>query len=185
MRKLVWLGLSWLFLWTPHLSAQQLYSATNGTVTFFSKAPLEDIEAKNEKSQSIINAATGEVAVKVPIKGFVFPNSLMQEHFNENYLESDKHPFATFKGKINETIDWNTNGAYPVTATGKLTIHGVERNQTIAGKMQIADGKINLTTDFIVALADHQIKVPSVVFMNIAEKIAVSIWFAYKPYVKQ
>jgi polyisoprenoid-binding protein YceI len=98
------------------------------------------------KAQSVINTTTGEIAVKVPIKSFVFENGLMQEHFNENYLESDKHPFATFKGKINESIDWTKPGNYPVSATGKLNLHGVERDQTIkgqtgCGQRQVATGR--------------------------------------------
>lgn len=176
-----------LIAWTCAASApaQNLFSAQNGNVTFFSKAPLENIEARNAKAQSVINTATGEIAVKVPVKSFVFDNGLMQEHFNENYLESDKYPFATFKGKINENIDWSRAGSYPVSATGKLNIHGVERDQTIRGKLNVGSGKLQLDTDFTVALADHNIEIPTLVFQKIAEKIAVTTAFTYTPYVKQ
>lgn len=185
MKKTCWL---FLLLFLPAglvVQAQNLYAAQNGTVTFFSDAPLEDIEAKNNKAQSIINLTAREVAVKVPIKSFVFENSLMQEHFNENYLESDKYPFATFKGRINENIDLTKEGTYDVSVTGKMNIHGVERDQTIKGKIQVLAGKMLLQADFPVLLADHKIEVPTLVFQKIAEKIAVKTDFALVPYVKQ
>jgi hypothetical protein len=183
MKRLLVLLIAWAYVGTA--PAQNLFSAQNGNVSFFSKAPLEDIEARNGKGQSVINTSTGEIAVKVPIKGFVFENGLMQEHFNENYMESDKFPFATFKGKINEPIDWGKEGSYPVSATGKLNIHGVERDQTIKGKLDVGSGKLQLDADFSVALADHNIEIPSLVFQKIAEKIAVNTRFVYQPHVKQ
>lgn len=167
------------------LFAQQLFMARSSEVKFFSDAPMEDIEAVNTASQSLLNTATREIAVKVPIQSFKFPNSLMQEHFNENYMESEKYPHATFKGKINEVIDFSQPGTYPVTASGKLTIHGVERDQTLRGKLLVQDGKMNLECAFEVLLADHKIKIPEVVFMKIAEKIAVSARFWYQPYEKK
>nr|MCU0354403.1 YceI family protein [Cytophagales bacterium] len=157
-------------LCTISVHAQQLYSATNTEVSFFSDAPLEDIEATCKTGQSLINTATREVAVKIPIKSFKFPNSLMQEHFNENYMESEKYPHAVFKGKINENIDFSKPGTYPVTATGRINIHGVERDQTIKGTLTVAPNQLNLEAKFDVLLADHQIKIPEVVFMKIAEK---------------
>ncbi len=169
----------------PVLVAQQLFVAKSSEVKFFSDAPLEDIEAVNTASQSLINTSTKEIAVKVPIKSFKFPNALMQEHFNENYMESEKYPQATFKGTINETINFTQPGSYPVTATGKLTIHGVERDQILRGKLQIEDGKMNLETSFEVLLADYKIKIPEIAFMKIAEKIAVSTRFFYQPYQKK
>jgi polyisoprenoid-binding protein YceI len=167
------------------VQAQQLFTATTSEITFFSDAPLEDIEAVNKASQSLLNTSTREIAVKVPIKSFVFPKSLMQEHFNENYLESEKFPYAMFKGKINEAIDFAKAGTYDVTATGKLAIHGVERDQTLKGKLTVMPGKMNLNATFEVLLADHKIKIPEVVFMKIAEKIAVSCQFAYQAYEKK
>jgi hypothetical protein len=175
----------WLLLLAGSGFAQNLYSAQNGSVTFYSKAPLEDIEAKNSKAQSVINRNTGEIAVKIPIRSFIFSNGLMQEHFNENYMESGKYPFATFKGRINETIDWNKDGTYPVTATGKMNIHGVEQDRTITGKLQVTGGRLQLDAGFPVALADHNIKIPTVVFQKIAETIAVTTQFIYQPHVKQ
>ncbi len=185
MKKTYWLLLLLLTIPVIESKAQALYAAQNGTVSFFSDAPLEDIEAKSTKAQSIINLSTREIAVKIPIKSFVFENSLMQEHFNENYLESDKFPFATFKGKINENIDLTKEGTYDVSASGKMNIHGVERDQTIKGKLQVLAGKMALDADFTVLLADYKIEIPTLVFQKIAEKIAVKSQFTLLPYVKQ
>ena len=172
-------------LWKTAVQAQQLYSAAAAEVAFFSDAPLEDIEAVCKTGQSLINTATREVAVKIPIKSFKFPNSLMEEHFNENYMETEKYPHATFKGRINENIDFNKPGTYPVTATGRVNIHGVERDQTIKGTLTVAPNQLNLEAKFDVLLTDHKIKIPEVVFMKIAEKIAVTTKFNYKPFEKK
>lgn len=183
MKRILVVLLAWAYAGTA--PAQHLFSAGSGNVTFFSKAPLEDIEAHNARAQSLINTTTGEIAVKVPIKSFLFENGLMQEHFNENYLESDKYPFATFKGKINENMDWAKPGTYPVSATGKLNVHGVERDQTIRGKLGVGSGKLQLDAGFTVVLADHKIEIPTLVFQKIAETIAVTTRFVYQPHVKQ
>jgi polyisoprenoid-binding protein YceI len=183
MKRILILLAAWAYAGTA--PAQVLFSAGSGNVSFFSKAPLEDIEAHNNKAQSVINTTTGEIAVKVSIKSFVFENGLMQEHFNENYMESDKYPFATFKGKINEPVDWTKPGTYPVSATGKLNVHGVERDQIIKGKLDVGSGKLQLDADFSVALADYKIEIPTLVFQKIAETIAVTTRFVYQPHVKQ
>src|SRR6476661_6163219 len=81
-----------------------IFVSSSSTVSFFSKAPLEDIEAINSKSISLINLQTLDIVVRVPIAKFEFPNKLMQSHFNENYMESDKYPAAIFQGKLNDKI---------------------------------------------------------------------------------
>ena len=156
-----------------------IFSTNKGAITFFSSAPLEDIEAKNSKAISLINIGTNEIAVRVPIKQFQFRNRLMQEHFNENYMESEKYPHATFKGKINETVDFQTPGTYDVSATGVLNIHGVSQKRTLNGKLKIDSSGMTLSTNFDVLLKDHKIKIPSIVFNKIAEKIAVTTTFSY------
>ena len=159
----------------------QLYSVKSSEFGFFSKALLEDIEAVNTKASSIINTANGELAVRIPIVEFQFSNKLMQQHFNENYLESEKFPNATFKGKINEAINFTKTGTYEVSATGILNIHGINQERTIKGKLTISEGLINLNTKFDVLLNDHEIKIPKLVFKKIAEKIAVSARITYIP----
>jgi polyisoprenoid-binding protein YceI len=109
----------------------------------------------------------------------------MQEHFNENYLESDKYPTATFQGKVNEDITWNKPGSYDVSATGILNIHGKAVPKTIKGKLQIGENTLRLDSRFEVPLVDHNIKIPKLLFSNIAEKIDVTCQFSYTPYKKK
>lgn len=174
--------ISLLYSWCNILTAQaQLYTAKNSEVNFFSKTPLEDIKALNTKASSIINTSNGDIAVKIPITEFQFRNKLMQQHFNENYLESEKYPHATFKGKINEPINFSKAGTYDVSATGILNIHGVNKERTINGKLTVGDGILNLNSKFDVLLVDHKIDVPKLVFKKIAEQIAVSARISYIP----
>jgi polyisoprenoid-binding protein YceI len=155
-------------------SNAQLFITTNGEVSFFSKTPMEDIEALNKNVSSIINTATNEVAVQMRITNFVFPNKLMQEHFNENYLESEKFPSATFKGKIKESVDLTVPGSYPITAAGSATIHGVTRPIELKGTIVSTGSGLALTCSFEVKLVDYKIDIPKIVFAKIAEVIKVS-----------
>ncbi|MEN9961519.1 MAG: hypothetical protein RL045_1773 [Bacteroidota bacterium] len=155
-------------------SNAQLFITTNGEVSFFSKTPMEDIEALNKNVSSIINTATNEVAVQMRITNFVFPNKLMQEHFNENYLESEKFPSATFKGKIKESVDLTVPGTYPITAAGSATIHGVTRPIELKGTIVSTGSGLALTCSFEVKLVDYKIDIPKIVFAKIAEVIKVS-----------
>lgn len=99
----------------------------------------------------------------------------MQEHFNENYMESDRYPTAKFNGIIEQQIDWKRDGEYQVTAKGALTVHGVTKPRTISGKIAISGGSVTLYANFDVACAAHQIKIPSIVFTKIAEVIKVTV----------
>jgi polyisoprenoid-binding protein YceI len=152
----------------------QLYMAQNGEVSFFSKTPLEDIDALNKQVGSIINTANNEVAVQMRVTNFVFPNKLMQEHFNENYLESDKFPSATFKGKIREVVDLKVPGTYSVTAVGTATIHGVTNPIEIKGNIVSKGDQLILSCQFDIKLVDYKIDIPKIVFAKIAEVIRVS-----------
>ena len=161
-----------------------IFETRQGNITFFSSAPLEDIEAKNNKVISLLNVRNNEIAVRVPIKQFQFRNRLMQEHFNENYMESERFPYATFKGKINESVDFSKPGTYNVTATGDLNVHGVSRKRTLNGILRVTDSGMLLETKFDIPLADHNIKIPRLVFNKIAERIAASVSISYVPQVK-
>lgn len=166
-------------------SAQNtLYSIKNSEFSLYSKAPLEDIEAVNTQARSIINIASKEMVVRIPITQFQFRNRLMQQHFNENYMESEKYPFAEFKGKINEALDFSKAGVYTVSASGILNIHGIPQERTITGKLIIGNNALSLDTRFDVMLKDHKIDIPKLVFNKIAEKIAVSASINYIPYKK-
>lgn len=167
------------------ISQNVIYSTSVGKVRFFSKAPLEDISAINNAAVSLINTSTRQIVVRITINKFDFANKLMQEHFNENYLESDKFPTATFQGKVNEDIAWDKARTYDVSATGTLNIHGKTVPKIIKGKLQVEENNLTIDARFDVPLADHKIKIPKLLFSNIAETIDVTCQFNYLPYKKK
>ena len=168
-----------------NVSAQNVYSTKTGHASFFSTTPMRDIDANNDKCGSVLNTSTNEVVFVVSIKNFVFKDALMQEHFNENYLESDKYPDATFKGKVNETVDYTKDGVTDVTTSGKLKMHGVEKDVTEKGTVTVKDGKITIHSVFDVQLSDYNITIPKVVFEDIAKTIKVTVDAALSLYVKK
>ncbi|AMS28148.1 hypothetical protein AEM51_09180 [Bacteroidetes bacterium UKL13-3] len=153
----------------------QLFSTSTGNIYFFSKTPVENIEAKSLQTLSVLNVATKELVFRVTNTTFKFPNKLMEEHFNEKYIESEKYPNSTFKGKINEDIDLTKDGDYQVTVSGKLNIHGVEQDRTIPGTISVKDGAITLLSEFKVKEVDHKIQIPKLVLAKIAEEIDVKV----------
>ena len=153
----------------------QTYKSASSNIRFFSEAPLENIEANNEKSTGVLRTTDNMMAVVIPIKSFEFEKALMQEHFNETYMESDKYKNASFKGKINEKINWSKDGEYDATATGTMHIHGVDKEVTIKGTIVIKHGKINFESKFQISIADYKIKIPKAVITNIAEIVDVTM----------
>lgn len=160
-----------------HSQAQDKYFTKTGRIEFSSKAPLEDIEAKNKTVAAILDTKSGALQFSVLMKGFEFPKALMQEHFNENYVESDKYPKAEFKGSItnNATINYTTDGTYPAQVGGKLTIHGVTRDIKTTGTIKVEGGKIDANSVFSVLVSDYDIKIPSVVKDKISKTIKVTV----------
>lgn len=170
----------WILLWMLAFSTSaQKYALENGSITFFSEAAIENITAKNEKASSIINIQTLDIAFSVPIREFQFEKKLMQEHFNEKYLESEKFPKSTFTGKISG-FDNTVKGQQQVKAGGKLTIHGVTTAVEIPGIAEVQSDRIILKSKFIVKLADYKIKIPQLMWQNIAEQVEVTVEFTYK-----
>ncbi len=168
---LVWLGMG--------RTGTGLYACKNAKISLYSSAPIEDIKAASTTGASVFNAATGELDFSVATQSFQFPKSLMQEHFNSDYMESDKFPRSTFKGKIEEHIDVTKDGTYPVKATGELTVHGVTQMRTIPGTITVKNGEISMTAEFMVKCADHHIEIPRLVFHNIAESIKINVSATY------
>lgn len=163
-------------LTTMNLSAQVRYSTEVGSIQFKSDAPLELIQAASNNMKGIIDTDRKAFAFSVEMKTFQgFNSPLQQEHFNENYLETNKHPKATFSGKIIENIDWNTAGTYDVRTKGKLSIHGLEQERIIRGTLVIGEGTISLKSTFSVLLEEHQISIPKIMFQKISEEIQVVI----------
>lgn len=153
----------------------QLYSTQSGKISFYSYTPVEDISAHSEKMLAVLSIEKREMAFSVANPSFEFKNKLMQEHFNEKYMESETYPNSTFKCKINDPIDLTKDGEYPVTVTGKLNVHGVEKERVINGVIVVKDKKITIKAEFKVMVADHKITIPKLVVANIAEEITVKI----------
>ena len=151
----------------------QLYMTKAGQTSFFSETPLENINAVNNQVLVILSTANSEIAIKMQQRGFHFPNKLMEEHFNENYMETEKYPFAVFTGKIKEPVDYSKDGSYSVSVDGILDMHGVKQSRTIKGQLAITNGQITITCGFDVKLTDHKIEVPTLVLAKIAESISV------------
>jgi polyisoprenoid-binding protein YceI len=153
----------------------QMLKSKSTKISFFSKTPVEDIDAKSEKATAAIDPVKRAIAFRIPINSFVFKDKLMQDHFNENYMESEKYPVATYEGKIQETIDLSKDGIYNVTVVGNMVIHGVSKSYTTKGTIAVKGGAIIINSTFKVKLEDHKIKVPKVVVANIAEIIDVTV----------
>jgi len=160
----------------------KVYLCKDGTISFFSETPMENIDATSGTLNCIVNTSTNEINYLVAIKSFKFKKPLMQDHFNEKYLESDKYPQAVFKGKINETIDWSKDGEYPITATGNLNIHNVDKTYTEKGTLSIKGGVFTIEGSFNVKIADHKIEIPTLVMTNIAEVVNVKHKSTLTPY---
>lgn len=159
----------------PDAGAQQ-FMTREGHVHFFSSTPIEDIEADNRQMSGLLDASTGDFAFQVQMRAFHFEKALMEEHFNENYVESETHPKATFQGSI---ASWgnipNDGQRHDVVAEGEFDIHGVTQPHRIEGTVQWVDGAWKLQANFKVTLADHNIVIPAVVKDNISPVIAVDV----------
>jgi len=180
MKYITIILLTWIGGISP--AGQGLYVCKNAYINIYSSAPIEDITAETSTGTSVYNSATGDLAFSLNIRSLTFKKELMQEHFNTDYMESDKYPKATFKGKIQEHIDLSKDGNYPVTVTGELEVHGVKQTRTIPGKITVSNGAVKMTSEFMVKCADHQIKIPQLVFHNIAESIRVQVSAVYTSY---
>lgn len=155
----------------------QKYFTREGKISFFSDAQIEKIEGNNSKATAVLDATTGNLEFAVLIKAFKFEKALMEEHFNENYMESDKYPKSTFKGQVTNMSDINLkkDGEYKAKVKGKLTIHGVTKDVETMAKFVVKGGKITANSEFEVAVADYNISIPAVVRDNIAKTIKITV----------
>lgn len=165
------------------VGAQSRYIDRAGKASFFSKAPLENIEAHNDQALSMLDAEKGEIAASILMKSFRFEKALMQEHFNEKYIESDKYPKATFKGKIKDfsKLDLSRDGKYTVEVEGEITIHGETQPLKTNVDFVVKDKVISASATFLLRVKDFKITIPTVVVKNIAEEVEVKVSFNYKP----
>ena len=167
MRKII--SFLVFFLIFLNCSAQQ-YIANNGIISFFSEAPLEDFSSVNNKVSAVFDASTNDLVFQLKISDFIFPIALMQEHFNENYLESDIYPNSTFLGKVIEIKNREIT-----TVQGNLTIHGKTNTINVDGVMIQDNESVFISALFSVKLEDYNIKIPKIVMYKIAEEIDIKV----------
>ena len=158
--------------------AQKKVFTKSGIISFYSKTAIERIEAKNKKVLAVIDAENNKIEFSVLIKGFEFEKALMQEHFNENYLESDKYPKAFFKGSFDATslpITLANNTTQKLQVNGNLTLHGVTNAIKAATTIVVKNNLITAVSAFTIVLSDYKIKVPALVANHISKEILVNI----------
>jgi polyisoprenoid-binding protein YceI len=153
----------------------QLYMTRTGFLGFYSKTPFEDIKAENNQVYAVIDAGRKNIAFAVLLKGFVFTKELMQEHFNENYVESDKYPKATFSGAYTGDVPLDKDGVYRVVVKGNLTLHNVTRPIEEPATLEVKGGRLLGKTEFNIRPEDFQISIPSLVRDKIAKEITVHV----------
>lgn len=152
------------------------YTLLSGEITFVSKADLETIKSTSKELKGILDPLSHSVAFKVANISFLgFNSQLQKDHFNENYLESDLFPNSSFSGKIIDEVNFKKEGSYPVRAKGVLTIKGVSQERIIKGVIYVKGDELFLTSEFMVNLRDHDIRIPRIVQQKIAPDIEVSL----------
>ena len=167
----------------------QKYFTKDGVINFDATATgsPEDITAKNSQVNSVVDAASGNVEFAVLMKGFHFKRALMEEHFNENYVASDQYPKTTFKGKI---ANWSAenlkkDGTFPVTVSGKMTMHGVTKDVSSKGEVTVSKGAITAAkSDFVLNVADYGIVIPKLVSSKVGSNVKINVNLALKPFGK-
>ena len=169
-----------LVLMVP-LFGEDIYFTRSGSVSFFSSTPIEDIRAINEQTTCVLDLETGDVSFRIPIRGFIFKNGLMQEHFNENYLESDTYPNASFTGSIEGWKDITLSETLqPVSLKGTMTIHGVSKEIAESGNILMKEDRVIGAATFKINVADYKIEIPKILRENIAKVVDVSVDISLK-----
>ncbi|MFC5284013.1 YceI family protein [Pedobacter alpinus] len=173
--------LTYLLIVTSFVVKAQTYTASEVYVHFFSPAPIVDIEAITNTAKVKLNLAKKDVEVEILINSFTFKKALMQTHFNEKYIESNKYPTATFKGKFKDKLDLNTDGVYKLSLDGRFSIHGVERAKNIDCIVSVKDNKIFFESSFKLLSANYKIEAPDIIYRKVGQEVDVDI----KGYLKK
>lgn len=163
------------FLLVANVAKAQVYGTRNGVIQFVSKTPLENIEAVNSQVNSVIDFNEKKIAFSLLMKGFLFERDLQQQHFNENYAESDKFPKSNFNGSISGDVDLKKDGVYTVKVKGMLTIHGVSQLVEVPATIQVAGNKVIGKCTFNIKPEDYKISIPSVVRDKIAKEVQIKV----------
>lgn len=167
---------------SSQLAIGQKYFSKTGKISFYSDAPMEKIEAHNTTASTVLDIGTGNLEWAVLIQGFKFEKALMQEHFNENYMESETYPKAKFKGKIDNisSVNFKKDGDYNVNVSGQMEIHGVTKPVNATGVISVKGNNLTAKSKFSIALADYGIEIPKVVADNIAKTVDIHVQADYQ-----
>jgi hypothetical protein len=171
------------FISTSSLLAQDKYYTKSGRITFVSKAPLENIDGNHKSVTCVLDTKTGNMQFAVLMKGFEFEKALMQEHFNENYIESHKFPKAEFKGQVinNSEVNYTKDGSYSAKVKGTLTMHGETKEIETIGSVVVRSGKVQASAEFTVLLSDFKIEIPKVVKDNVSNTVKINVDCSLEP----
>lgn len=182
-KSLLFFSLLWIL--SGMVSAQDKYFTKNGYLSFLSETLIENVFAETKEATGFLDIKTGDVLFSVNITAFQFKIKLMQEHFNENYMESEKFPKAVFSGKLENfsTFDMNSKQPQKFTVKGKMNIHGTDREISAEVVLLVnTPGKISASSSFIVKPDDYQIKIPSAMGLKIAKEVTVTVKTDFEPY---
>ncbi|MBK6902435.1 MAG: YceI family protein [Saprospirales bacterium] len=180
MKKIIISSFILILFFANTVNAQEKYFTRSGAISFNAEGALDDVEeirANTNTATCVIDAATGQMEWAVLMKSFQFKNALMQEHFNENYVESSKYPKASFKGIIENplAVNWGKDGSYPVTVKGQMTLHGVVKEITSAGVVTVSKGIITAASDVTLMLGDYDIEIPALVGNKVSKEVKVRV----------
>lgn len=164
----------------------QKYFTRDGYISFFSSTSVEDIKAINSKVSCVLDSESGAIELAALMKAFEFKKALMEEHFNENYVESATYPKAAFKGKIEkiEDIDFTANGVHPVRVNGEMSIHGETNTVSAEGSLEVKDGNVIIKSEFYIVPEDYAIEIPGVVRDKIAKQLLITVEVTLAPYTR-
>jgi hypothetical protein len=180
MKKILFLSIACLTL-SGTFAQTKYFTTKSGYTSFDAGTGVEDITAINKSTTTVIDPTSGAIQFSMLIKGFEFKSQLMQDHFNENYMESEKFPKSTFKGNITniKKVNFSKDGNYPVTVKGTLELHGVKNEVETTGMIKVAGESVIATADFSILLADYKIPVPSVVGEKLSKSAKIKLNCTY------
>ena len=183
MTRIKYLALLLIIAICHTAQSQDRFFTKTGKINFDASGNMEKVVAVNKTVTAVYEKSSGAIQFAVQMKGFEFPKALMQEHFNENYVESSKYPKAEFKGNLSRPaeIDISRDGSYNVTVNGKMTLHGVTHDVSAPGTITVKAGKPSLQSDFSLTLKDYNISIPSLVSDKIAPVAKVTVACALEP----
>lgn len=164
-------------LFIGYVAFGQKYMTKNGYIGFFSHTSMEDIKGDNNQVASVLDSSTGDLVFQVLMKSFHFDRALMEEHFNENYVESEKYPKASFTGKITtlSTVNFSKNGIYDVTVDGDMLIHGTTKKISSKGTIEVTADGISASSKFNINPEDYGITIPNLVREKIAKDLEITV----------